>query len=503
MAASSMECGDKRKTASQHDLIDDEEDDSMECSICSENWTESGPHRLVSLKCGHLYGEKCIERWIFKSRGPKAHCPHCKRQINNNDIRPVYPIRIAVQDTSELEFIKHQLATTKATLIERQHQLNKSLLALSMSNRELERLKAKAKRRSASSTIQLSDYGPDSSSEPLKTLQHFRTEFLPSADVYTRVMALHQERKSVFVSTRKGNDYGVDLFSLERPGHIAFLRMHSGAIRDIKCRDDQILTCGHDKSIKLTSLKDQKLMRRIPLESPGWSCSFGSGTTSSLLYCGLANDTTMVYDLRNTATPLHRLQNRQKTGGSPISSIIPMSINEKPIILCGNLNNIYAWNFDPTSISSPSATLTTTIENEPQCHIFDLEPLGVIDYKPYSLTMDDSDGTLLISLRRHNSSKHSIGLITENLTIDALHTFGIPYEQKHAHRTLHYRQNDRFFVCYSDDDKGNLCLRDDTGETKYYGIGERIFDIRQCTPLGGNNMVAALTSTKLHLYKYM
>ncbi|CAO3588279.1 unnamed protein product [Absidia cylindrospora] len=423
----------------------------MECSICSENWTDSGPHRLVSLKCGHLYGQKCIERWISKSRGPKGHCPHCKRQINNKDIRPVYPIRIAVQDTSELEFIKHELATTKASLIERQHQLDKSLLALSMSNRELERLKAKAKRRSVSSKIQPGDDDCSGlasfSGSSNKILQHFRTEYLPSADVYTRVMAFYQERKSVFVSTRKGNDYGVDLFSLERPGHVDFLRIHSGAIRDIKCRDDQILTCGHDRSIKLMSVKNQKLMQRIPLESPGWSCSFGSGATSSLLYCGLANDTAMVYDLRNTATPLHRLQNRQKTGGSPISSIIPLSINEKPMILCGNLNNIYAWNFDPS---------TSTVENEPQCHIFDLEPLGVIDYRPYSLTMDDAEGTLLISLRRHNSSKHSIGLITDNLTIDAMHTFGIPDEPKHVHRTLHFRQNDRSFVCYSDTENGNV-----------------------------------------------
>jgi hypothetical protein len=54
-------CGDKRKADLKDiDLTDgeDDEDDTMECSICSEDWTQAGPHRLVSLKCGHLYGEK-------------------------------------------------------------------------------------------------------------------------------------------------------------------------------------------------------------------------------------------------------------------------------------------------------------------------------------------------------------------------------------------------------------------------------------------------------------
>jgi hypothetical protein len=75
-------------------------------------------------------------------------------------------------------------------------------------------------------------------------------------------MAFDQERKLVFVSTKKGIDYGVDLFSLEKPGHVAFIPIHSGVIRDIKCRGDLLLSCGHDKSIKVTSVKDRKSINR-------------------------------------------------------------------------------------------------------------------------------------------------------------------------------------------------------------------------------------------------
>lgn len=90
------------------------------------------------------------------------------------------------------------------------------------------------------------------------------------------------------------------------------------------------------------------------MEAPGWCCSFDP-ENSSLLYCGLANATTLVYDIRNTAKPLHRLQDRQKTGASPMYSLIPMTVGGKSTVLCGNLTKITAWDLDDT-----------------QCHVFDM-----------------------------------------------------------------------------------------------------------------------------------
>ncbi len=37
---------------------------NRECSVCMENWTSKGGHRIVSLACGHLYGESCIAKWV-------------------------------------------------------------------------------------------------------------------------------------------------------------------------------------------------------------------------------------------------------------------------------------------------------------------------------------------------------------------------------------------------------------------------------------------------------
>lgn len=42
----------------------DDDDDGLTCSICLDSWEWEGKaeHRLVALKCGHLFGNSCIRR---------------------------------------------------------------------------------------------------------------------------------------------------------------------------------------------------------------------------------------------------------------------------------------------------------------------------------------------------------------------------------------------------------------------------------------------------------
>lgn len=42
--------------------LNNDDDDGATCSICLDTWEYKGDHRLVSLKCGHLFGDSCIKR---------------------------------------------------------------------------------------------------------------------------------------------------------------------------------------------------------------------------------------------------------------------------------------------------------------------------------------------------------------------------------------------------------------------------------------------------------
>ena len=68
------------------------------CSICLEPWTSSGLHRLSSLRCGHLFGFTCIDKWL---RGSGTKCPQCNVKAKRADIRMIYAKTISVVDTTE------------------------------------------------------------------------------------------------------------------------------------------------------------------------------------------------------------------------------------------------------------------------------------------------------------------------------------------------------------------------------------------------------------------
>lgn len=40
----------------------DNDDDVTECNICFDKIELVGKHRAASLKCGHIFGEKCIHK---------------------------------------------------------------------------------------------------------------------------------------------------------------------------------------------------------------------------------------------------------------------------------------------------------------------------------------------------------------------------------------------------------------------------------------------------------
>ncbi len=65
------------------------------CSICLDPWTNSGIHRIVCLRCGHLFGEGCIERWLQSNQ----KCPQCNLPSTKKDIRRIYAKAIKVLDT--------------------------------------------------------------------------------------------------------------------------------------------------------------------------------------------------------------------------------------------------------------------------------------------------------------------------------------------------------------------------------------------------------------------
>ncbi|ORX50462.1 hypothetical protein DM01DRAFT_1094805 [Hesseltinella vesiculosa] len=429
---------------------DTSDDESMECSICSENWTASGPHRLVALQCGHLYGRRCIFRWIDKSKSSKARCPHCKQTIKENNIRAITPIKLAVQDSAVVEQLRRQIQESKSLLHERKYNLEKTLLSVAMMKKELQRYTSPA--------LPSSD---PSDSPNRNTFHHFRSDTLPTDSLAFRRMALDSTTSAAYVTKRMGSSHGVTRISLEPDTHQPFIPIHAGAINDVQCQRDWLMTCSHDKTLKLTSIKTRAVCQSIPLPSAGFCCAFD--TEPPLIFCGLANDTTMVFDQRYTNKPLFELHDRAKTKGSPIHSMVPLIVNGRRLLLNSNMNRIYGWQWSD--------------QGQPICRVLQLDHLD--DFRPYSLVKTDQNSTLLASLQRHNSTKHVLVNLSDDLGLEIIQTISQPYSPTWTHRTLQFSANDQHFVGFADLNHKNVTPRGTKGDQTQH-VGQCSFFDHRC-----------------------
>jgi hypothetical protein len=80
------------------------------------------------------------------------------------------------------------------------------------------------------------------------------------------------------------------------------------------------------------------------LDAPGWCCGWDD-SDENRLYCGLVDDTVMVFDVRNTRDHIYHLKDHALTKKKPIHSIVHLG-GPKNSILCANLDRLYKWDLD-------------------------------------------------------------------------------------------------------------------------------------------------------------
>ena len=54
---------------------------------------------LYCFRCGHIFGKKCIEKWLKESQ----KCPQCNSKAKKSDLRLIYAKKLITLDTVELD----------------------------------------------------------------------------------------------------------------------------------------------------------------------------------------------------------------------------------------------------------------------------------------------------------------------------------------------------------------------------------------------------------------
>ncbi|NXG22677.1 RFWD3 ligase, partial [Grallaria varia] len=361
--------------------LDEEEGDT--CAICFEQWTNAGAHRLSALRCGHLFGYTCIERWL---RGQAGKCPQCNKKAKRSDIVVLYARTLKALDTSEQERMrssleKEQMLRRQAELESAQSRLQLQVLTdeCSKLRKQVQELKALVAQHNTSTSQQpgssrtcLPGSLPSSQSQ---RKYHLEKVFLVSQTGNCRVMAYCDSMSCLVVSQPSPQSTfipgcGVKMMSLANLKSSQYVPIHSKQIRGLAFgtrADGLLLSAALDGTLKLTSLATNTVVQTYNAGRPVWSCCWCLDDTN-YVYAGLVNGSIMIYDLRDTNSHVQELVPQKSRCPMVSLSYLPrMASASLPYggILAGTLEGACFWEQKAGNSYRP--------------HHLPLEPGGCID----------------------------------------------------------------------------------------------------------------------------
>lgn len=326
------------------------------CPICFEPWTTAGDHRPSTLRCGHLFGHTCIQRWL-KAQGQAGKCPQCNKKAKRSDVVLLYTPKLRAVDNSEQESLKKSLELEqslrrKAELESAQYKLKLQVVTSQYGQaqqelQELRALMAQAGRSSlpssssaASSSLHLSASQRADGSRPGQ--YSFSKAVLVSQNGGSRVLSYCEPLSCLLASQLSQHatlvpGYGVKKVSVVNMKASQYVPIHSKQIRGLafnRQNDSLLLSAALDNTIKLTSLLTNTVVQTYNASKAVWSCCWCLDN-SNYVYAGLINGSVLVYDTRDTSTHVQELQPLRSR--CPVASLCYIPRAASSSFPCGGL----------------------------------------------------------------------------------------------------------------------------------------------------------------------
>ncbi|XP_018427940.1 PREDICTED: E3 ubiquitin-protein ligase RFWD3 [Nanorana parkeri] len=327
-----------------------EEEEGDTCTICFEPWTNAGQHRLSALRCGHLFGFTCIDRWL---KGGAAKCPQCNKKAKRSDVVVLYARTLKALDTSEQERMKSSLEKEhslrkKAELESAQCRLQVQVLTdeCGKLRKQIQELKMlMAQHGTSSSQLPSSSRVGASSSLSSSQGQHkynFEKAVLINQTGNCRVMSYCEWLGCLVVSQPSSHatlipGKSLKCLSAANMKSSQYIPIHSKQIRGLAFNgrsDGLLLSAALDNTVKLTSLLTNTVVQTYNAGRPVWSCCWCSDDTN-YVYAGLINGSVLVYDLRDTSQYVKELTPQGSRCPVVSLSYVPRAASE--VFPCGGV----------------------------------------------------------------------------------------------------------------------------------------------------------------------
>lgn len=263
---------------------------------------------MCSLRCGHLFGLKCITQWFAIAQNATARkCPECNTKASKKDIRILYAKKLLCIDTSEIEKLKEQLKEACTRRDNAERELKQCQSKEKLYKQEMDNLKSRI--RALEQTVKTAASKKNSFSVQYDNIVLREDKIFDICNNATcRVMSYNPWHKILAVSS--GNSMRrvfLDTMSLS-----SIYNLHHGTIRDLAFQEQHpniLLSVGFDKKIMLTDIRTNVLTHSYQQESNLWSCCWSNYNHQTFFVGGHKGDVTE-YDIRY-------LQGSLKTADNP------------------------------------------------------------------------------------------------------------------------------------------------------------------------------------------
>ncbi|XP_047210189.1 E3 ubiquitin-protein ligase RFWD3 [Girardinichthys multiradiatus] len=494
------------------------------CTICFEVWTTAGEHRLSALRCGHLFGNICIRRWL-KAQGSAAKCPQCNKKAKHSDIVLLYAPKLRALDNSEQEGLKRSLdqeqtLRRKAELESAEYKLKLQVVTskYGQAQQELQELKA-LMAQTARSSAPLSS-SSSSSFSPLfslsqrvdgsRTAQYsFSKAVLVSQAGGCRVLSYCEPLCCLLASQPSPHatlvpGCGVKKVSLVNMKASQYVPIHSKQIRGLSFSRENnslLLSASLDNTVKLTSLLTNTVVQTYKTDKPVWSCCW-SLDNSNYIYAGLSNGSVLVYDTRDTSTHIQELAPlRSRCPVASLGYIPRMASSSFPCggLIAGSLEGACFWEQVNETTYTP--------------HILPLESGGCTDIQV------ETESRHCLVTYRPGRSHQTVRCVLMELTVgplqdpsqqpscscSPLQTFSAGSSCKLLTKNTVFRNPDgRGMLVCAGDEASNSTMVWDAGSGSLLQRLPADLPVLDISPfsVNGENFLASLTEKMLKLYKW-
>lgn len=335
-----------------------EESEGDTCTICFEVWTTAGEHRLAALRCGHLFGYTCIQRWL-KAQSPAAKCPQCNKKAKRSDIVLLYAPKLRALDNSEQESLKKSLQQEqdrrkKAEVESANYKIKLQAVTsqYGQAQKELQELRALIAQNGRSQNPCSSPSASSSGSHFLSASQRadgsrsapysFFKAVLVSQAGGCRVLSYCESMSCLLASQPSPHaalvpGCGVKKVSVVNMKASQYIPIHSKQIRGLsfnRHNNSMLLSAALDNTIRLTCLQTNTVVQTYNTGKPVWSCCWCLDNTS-YIYAGLSNGSVLVYDVRDTSTHVQELEPLRSR--CPVASLCYVPRAASSSFPCGGL----------------------------------------------------------------------------------------------------------------------------------------------------------------------